>query len=122
MTLMAVSLFVIEFNQTASLEKARTFAFLSIVFFELFQAFSVRSTVFPSFQVGLLKNRWLLGATLISLLVALMTVYVPLMNTIFGTAYLTLKEFLLVLALSSTGFIYLEFSKYVKSVKAGALS
>jgi Ca2+-transporting ATPase len=111
----AITLFLVEFNRTASLEKARTFAFLTIVFFELYQAFASRSTIFPSIKVGLFKNKALLGAVLISFVVAATAVYVPAMNSLFGTAPIELFEFSGVLLLSSVGFIYLEISKTVRN-------
>lgn len=117
MTVVAVSLFVIEMNQTGNIEKARTAAFLSIVFFELFQAFAARSTIFPSLEIGILKNKYLMGATLISFIVVLATIYVPIMNSLFGTARLETAKFLGILLLSSTGFVYLEMSKYTSSRK-----
>ncbi|MCW3978076.1 MAG: calcium-translocating P-type ATPase, SERCA-type [Candidatus Bathyarchaeota archaeon] len=119
MTIVAITLFVVEFNRTGSIEKARTFGFLTIVFFELYQAFASRSTLFPSIKVGLFKNKALIGATLISFIVAVGAVYLPSMNTLFGTAPLKLKEFLMVLLLSSIGFVYLEVSKNARSKKIG---
>ena len=111
MTAVAVTLFLFEFNHTENIEKARTFAFLTIVFFELYQAFASRSTIFPSLQIGLFKNKALVGATAISFIVAGAAVYVPAMTRMFGTAPLTAVELVSVLLVSSLGFIYLEISK-----------
>ena len=108
-----------EFNRTGSLETARTFVFLTIVFFELYQAFASRSTIFPSIKVGLFKNKALIGATLISLIVAIGAVYLPSMSALFGTAPLKFVEFLMVLLLSSIGFYYLEISKSPRSKRLG---
>ncbi len=71
--------------------------------------------LFPSIKVGLFKNRALLGAILLSLIVALCAVYLPQMNNLFGTTPLTILELLIVLILSSVGFIYLEISKHLRS-------
>ena len=57
MTIVAIILFLVEFNSTGSIARARTFVFLTIVFFELFQAVAARSTIFSSITVGLFKNR-----------------------------------------------------------------
>jgi Ca2+-transporting ATPase len=119
MAIVAITLFLFEFNRTGSLETARTFVFLTIVFFELYQAFASRSTIFPSIKVGLFKNKALIGATLISLIVAIGAIYLPSMSALFGTAPLNLLEFLTVLVLSSTGFIYLEVSKNARSKRLG---
>ena len=119
MTTVAIALFLFESNGTGSIERARTFTFLTIVFFELYQAFASRSTIFPSVKVGLFKNKALVGATLISLIVALGAVYLPSMNSLFGTAPLTPIELSIVLLLSSVGFLYLEISKNAKSKRMG---
>jgi Ca2+-transporting ATPase len=115
MTIVAICLFMVEFNRTGNVESARTWAFLSIIFFELYQAFAARSTLFPSIKVGLFKNRALLGAILFSFIVAFAAVYLPLLNRLFGTSPLTILEFFTVLILSSVGFIYLEISKHLQS-------
>ena len=115
MTIVAIGLFMVEFNRTGHVESARTWVFLSIIFFELYQAFASRSTLFPSIKVGLFKNRALLGAILLSFIVALCAVYLPKMNHLFGTSPLTILELLIVLILSSVGFIYLEISKHLRS-------
>lgn len=93
--------------------------FFSIIFYELYQAFVARSTLFPSIKVGLFKNRALLGAILLSFIVALCAVYIPKMNNLFGTSLLTILEFFTVLILSSVGFIYLEISKHRRSIRLG---
>jgi Ca2+-transporting ATPase len=111
MTIVAICLFMMEFHRTGHVENAQTCVFLSIIFFELYQAFAARSTLFPSIKVGLFKNRALLGAILLSFIVALCAVYLPPMNNLFGTSPLTILELLIVLILSSVGFIYLELSK-----------
>jgi len=119
MTTVAIALFLFEFNGTGSIERARTFTFLTIVFFELYQAFASRSTIFPSLKVGIFKNKALVGATFISLVVAVGAVYLPSMNTLFGTSPLELVDLLIVLLLSSIGFVYLEISKNIRSNKLG---
>jgi magnesium-transporting ATPase (P-type) len=67
------------------------------------------------FSVGLFKNKALVGAVLISFVVAATAVYLPGMNRLFGTAPIKLSEFLTFLLLSSIGFMYLEISKSVRS-------
>ncbi len=119
MTIVAICLFMMEFNRSGHVVNAQTFVFLSIIFFELFLAFAASSTLFPSIKVGLFKNRALLGAILLSFIVALCAVYLPPMNNLFGTSPLTILELLIVLILSSVGFIYLEISKYLRSKRLG---
>jgi len=100
-----------------SIEKAQTVVFLIIVMFELFQAFAARSVRYPSFKVGLFKNKYLIGAVLLSLVATLMIIYLPFLSQIFHTVPLSLAEFLIITLASSTGFIYLEIHKYFISRK-----
>ena len=122
MATVAIILFLVEFHRTGSIERARTFAFLTIVFFELYQAFASRSTIFPSIKVGLFKNKALIVATLVSFIVACGAVYLPSMSNLFGTSPLNFAEFLTVLMLSSIGFFYLEMSKYLRSKRMGLIA
>jgi P-type Ca2+ transporter type 2C len=115
MTIVAICLFMVEFNRTGHVKSATTWVFLSITFFVLYQAFAVRSTLFPSIKVGLFKNRALLGAILLSFIVALCAAYLPKMNHLLGISSLTILELLIVMILSSFGFTYLEISKHFRS-------
>ncbi|MBD3313252.1 calcium-translocating P-type ATPase, SERCA-type [Candidatus Woesearchaeota archaeon] len=95
--------------------KAITAVFLSIAMFEVYQAYSCRSTIFPSLKVGLFKNWWLNGAILTSIAAILVVIYVPAVRQFFETAALTWKEFLIIVAVSSIGSIYLEIHKFISS-------
>jgi magnesium-transporting ATPase (P-type) len=63
----------------------------------------------------LFKNRALLGAILLSYIVALCAAYLHKMNHLLGISPLTILELLIVMMLSSVGFIYLEISKHFRS-------
>ena len=104
-------------NTTKNIAKAQTITFLSIAMFEMYQAFASRSTRFSSFRVGIFKNKWLVGAVITSLLVAIAAIYVPFLQTLFDTFPITAFEFLIVTVLSSLGFIYLEIYKHIKTGK-----
>ena len=69
----------------------------------------------PARPLKYFKDKALIGATLISLIVAIGAVCFTSMSALFGTIPLNLLEFLTVLVLSSTGFIYLEISKNARS-------
>lgn len=58
-------------------------------------------------------------AKTITNIVSVCAVYIPAMNTLFGTTPLRPVEFLNVLAVSSVGFVYLEISKHVRSKRMG---
>jgi len=96
----------------ADLVLAQTVAFTSIVMFELFQAISCRSVRKPVFAVGLFANKWLWGAVLLSAALQISIMYIPFLQNVFHMSPLALKDWLLVLGVSLTGFIYLELHKF----------
>ena len=49
------------------------------------------------------------------MIVTIVGIYIPFFNPIFGTAPLNMIEFILIILISSIGFIYLELYKYLKS-------
>ncbi|GAF89473.1 unnamed protein product, partial [marine sediment metagenome] len=114
MIVTVLGLFYYIYTTTNNLAKAQTITFLTIAMFELYQAFASRSTIYSSFKVGIFKNKWLIGAVLISLLVSLAVIYTPFLQLLFDTFPLTIGEVFTVILLSSLGFIYLELHKTLK--------
>ncbi len=95
--------------------KAITSVFLAIAMFEIYQAYSCRSTIFPSLKVGIFRNWWLNGAILTSIAAVVAVIYVPSLNALFETTALSIKEFIIIIALSSIGSVYLEIHKLITS-------
>lgn len=87
--------------------KVRTMVFSIAVFFELFFVFNCRSENKSVFKKGLLDNKKLLLAVLISFVLQLMVIYLPFFQQIFKTVALEPKEMLIVLAMSSLAFLVL---------------
>jgi len=100
--------------------EAQTVAFISIAFFEMYQAFASRSTRFPALKVGIFTNKWLNLAVLLSFAVVLCLLYLPLTVPFVGTTLQDLMHttplpasmFAGIILLSSVGFIYLEIQKW----------
>ncbi len=68
-----------------SLEEARTIAFCSMAAFEWFRAFNACSDEHTTFRLGMLRNRWLVSAILVAILLQLAVVYVPFLQVAFRT-------------------------------------
>ncbi len=66
-------------------------AFTTLVLFQMFNVFNARSDVRSAFA-GLFSNRWLWGATLLSLLLQMAVVYLPPLQRAFGTVPLSLTD------------------------------
>jgi Ca2+-transporting ATPase len=96
------------------LEKSRTIAFTTLVMFQLFFVFSVRSPRQSLRQVGLLSNPKLVIAVIVSAILQLMVVYLPPLQPIFNTASLGIQEWILVLLVSSSVIFIIEGYKIIR--------
>jgi Ca2+-transporting ATPase len=81
-------------NQDLSLTRAQTMVFVTLVLAELVIAFNCRSEYHSIFRVGVLANRFLLLATLISLGMVVAVVQVPPLAQLFHAVPLGWKEWL----------------------------
>ncbi|MFQ6129067.1 MAG: cation-translocating P-type ATPase [Thermoplasmata archaeon] len=95
--------------------RARTVAFTTLVMFQLFFVFSVRSPRLPLHRVGFLSNPKLIVAVLLSVLLQLLVVYLPPLQPIFDTSILGISEWITILLVSSSVFFIIEGYKIVRS-------
>jgi len=87
------------------LAEARTMAFCTLVFSQMFHVFDCRSEIFSVFEIGLFKNKYLLAAAGCSICMQLLVVYHPLMREVFATVPLTIVDWIIVLCVSGWTFI-----------------
>src|SRR3989344_4011611 len=106
-------LFMLEYKTTGNLEKARTIAVTQAVMFEMFLVFYCRSDKSIR-KTNLFSNKYLIGAVLITFIVQIIAVYTPL-GAPFKFTPLTLKDWLIILLVSSSGFIFFEVKKLIKN-------
>jgi Ca2+-transporting ATPase len=83
--------------QHYEIHEARTMAFCAIVAFEWLVAFNARSDERTIFQLGILKNRWVVGAVFAGLALQLMVIYIPFFHDPFDTVSLKFFEWGIVL-------------------------
>jgi len=102
-------MFLFHLNLGYSLEYARTITFTTAIVFELFLAFTTRSP-FPVWEIGLLRNRWLLGAVAVPLCLHLILLYTPL-GQFFQLVPLTRDDWFSILSFTFAGFLILELLK-----------
>jgi Ca2+-transporting ATPase len=95
------------------INKARTMIFGLIVFFELFLAVSMRSFRHSVVKLGLLANKLLVFALVGEIVVVLVIMNYPPLQYVFDLAPLQPSEWLLVLGLATTGFVYSEGVKFI---------
>ena len=84
----------------SSLETARTAGFTVLVLIQLFNAFNSRSMEHSAFYRAF-SNPWLVGATLLGLVLQVLVVEVPLLQVAFGTTPLTLAQWGICVAMAS---------------------
>ena len=88
-----------------NIAEARTMAFCTLVFSQMFHVFDCRSELFSVFEIGLFKNKYLLVATGCSICMQLLVVYHPFMREVFATVPLTLVDWGIILGISGWTFI-----------------
>ncbi len=92
--------FVIGLWYGVGLLAARTMAFSTLVFSQLFHVFDCKSEHRGIFEVGLLSNPFLVGAVLISTIMQLSVIYVPFLQAIFKTAPLVSWQWIVILVVA----------------------
>jgi Ca2+-transporting ATPase len=98
-------------EQRMSIEEARTLAFCSIVAFEWLMAFSARSDEHTIFKLGIFRNRVLVISIVFAVLLQIAVVYLPFLQTAFGTFPLTLRDWGIVVVAAGGLFAFEEIRK-----------
>jgi Ca2+-transporting ATPase len=92
---------------------AQTFAFATLVASELLRAFTARSERISLLKLGLFSNRNMLWAVGSSMFILLAIIYVPFLDPIFDTAFLSLAEWGLLIPLALLPTVGAEVNKAV---------
>ena len=112
-TALLVGLFAYQLSIGIPEVEARTTIFTSLILTELFMALSCRSLRYPVFEVGLLRNRYLILAIAASLLMQLAVLYVPTLQVAFDVTYPAVEDWFYGLAVALTTFTAVEAFKPV---------
>jgi Ca2+-transporting ATPase len=99
--------------RTGSEAHARTMAFATLSISELLRAYTSRSERYSVFAIGVFSNPWMQWAVLVSLVVLLAIIYVPFLDPIFGTTFLTLQDWTIMLPLILIPSIAAEINKLI---------
>ncbi len=110
MTAGTLGLFAYEKNANG-MACARTVAFTTLAAFQWFQAFNARSQFHSVFSIGVLANRWLLSGVGLAVLLQIAAVETALGHKLFGTVSLSLRDWLLILLVSSSVWVLDEILK-----------
>lgn len=101
---------------------ARTMAFSTLVFSQLFHVFDCKSETRGIFEVGLFSNPYLVAAVLISTLMQLSVVYLPPLQVIFKTAPLLSWQWGLILTVAGGPSVLIGLWRLVKNTWLGNTS
>ena len=91
----------------------QTIVFTVLTVSQLFHSLAVRSETESLFHIGLFSNLPMLGAVIVTLLLQLMVIYVPALNSIFYTQPLPMFDLAVCLALSSLVLFAVEIEKWL---------
>lgn len=112
--MMAGTLFIFDSHLGQGLAYAQTLAFSTLMMFQMFNVLNQRSEDLSLFQIGIFKNKWMLAAILSSVLFQIAVVYVPFLQELFGTTAIKALDWIKVIGISSTVFIFAEIIKLIK--------
>jgi Ca2+-transporting ATPase len=106
--------FIHALNQGLSVEKARTIAVTTMVFFQFFQAWNSRSEMQSIFTMKPLGNPFLFFGTIAAFLAQLAAIYLPAMQWIFRMEPIMAAEWLRIGIMSLTVVIVVEIDKWLR--------
>jgi len=92
----------------------QTMAFTVLCLSQMGHVMAIRSERESILKIGLLSNKPMLGALLLTVILQMMIIYTPFFNTIFKTQPLTLYELVITIAVSSIVFCAVELEKWTK--------
>jgi Ca2+-transporting ATPase len=92
--------------------RAGTLALTVLVMTQMVHALNSRSGHLSLFQVGFFKNRYLLFAIGVSIILHLLIVYLPPLQVVFRTVALSLQDWALIVLLSASVFLVVEIFKF----------
>lgn len=106
--------FISALHEGVSIEKARSVAMTTMVFFQFFQAWNSRSEIQSVFRINPLSNLFLFYSMIAAFFAQLAVLYVPALQWVFKTEPLTKMEWVNVGAITTTIIIAVEIDKWIR--------
>jgi Ca2+-transporting ATPase len=114
-----VSLAVGYWGYAAGKSSWTTMVFMTLTLSQMGNALTIRSERDSLFSIGLLSNRFMLGAVLLTFFLQIAITYVPFLQRIFGTQALTASELAIALLASTVVFVFSELWKWWQRLRKG---
>ena len=115
MAIGTIGIFTYSLN-SGDFVRAQTLAFCTIAIFQVFNAINCKSQDESIFKIGLFNNKYLLIGITASVSLQILATFPPLQFAL-GTTTLSLYDWLIVVAISSSVFITDEIRKFIKNRK-----
>ncbi|WP_291649078.1 calcium-translocating P-type ATPase, PMCA-type [Clostridium sp.] len=100
-----------EYLYPDSLRHAQTMAFVVLSVSQLFYSLAMRNETKSLFQVGVFKNKWLIGSVLLGILLQFAIITIPFTASVFKVYPLTLTDWGIVILISLIPFVINEIIK-----------
>ncbi|MBE0450752.1 MAG: HAD-IC family P-type ATPase [Clostridia bacterium] len=113
----ALFVFIYGLESGYTEETARTMAFSTMAFGQLFHIFNVRDKNSFGLNKSVFKNPYLIGALLISFALQIVAVYSPFLNRVMGTEPLNLYKWFIIIAGSVIPTLIIQIFRLVKNRK-----
>jgi len=110
-------LFISSIKAGVPLERARTIALTTMVFFQFYQAFNCRSETRSVFRMSPISNPILLISMIAAFLAQLSVIYVPAFQWVFRTVPITVIEWVKIFMVSTTILLIVEMDKWIRGRK-----
>ncbi|MCK5241854.1 HAD-IC family P-type ATPase [bacterium] len=114
MAIGTVAIFLIKLDAGVPLERARTIALTTMVFFQFYQALNCRSENQSIFRMSLLSNPFLFYSIIAAFFAQMAVLYVPALQWVFRTVPLTLTEWVEIGASTTIIIIAVEIDKWIR--------
>lgn len=114
LAMVTLTLYIFNSYLNSGIEKARTGAFITMAFCQLFNIPNMRSLKKSVFSIGFFSNKYINLTSFISLISILMLIYNPLLRKAFKFVYLDLFEILTIILLSSVVLWLGETYKFIR--------
>ncbi|MBE0467342.1 MAG: HAD-IC family P-type ATPase, partial [Candidatus Desulforudis sp.] len=106
--------FIWALNQGYTIDHARTVALTTIVLFQLFNVFNVRSETESILRMRLLSNPFLFFSVVASVIAQLMIIYVPALQFVFRTVPLNIGDWVVLTVAAVTVLVAVEAEKALR--------
>jgi Ca2+-transporting ATPase len=110
----SLSLLTALWADMGNLPHWQTMVFTTLVTAQIFHPLAIRSDRDSLFSIGLLSNRYLIGALAATFVAQLLVIYVPFLNSLLRTTPLPLADLLICIGLGSLVLPAVEIEKWLK--------